>query len=108
MTRKNRTSKSYKEKTGKKRYVYYCSTYSRQSHNLCTKHFIRSDNLNNAVLEAIKVQIYLVIDIEKLIKEIMKLKIVNNDEEVFGKNLTMLNNELSRYETLEEYMYTGS
>lgn len=85
--------------------IIYCSTYSRQSHNLCTKHFIRSDTLNNAVLEAIKVQIDLVIDIEKVIKEIMKLKKVNYDEEVFGKNLTMLNNELSRYKTLKRRIY---
>lgn len=105
MTRKNSTSKSYEEKTGKKRYVYYCSTYSRQSHNLCTKHFIRSDTLNNAVLEAIKVQIDLVINLEKVIKEIMKIKKVNYDEEVFGKNLTMLNNELLRYKTLKKRIY---
>lgn len=52
-----------RQKLGK-RYVYYCSTYSRKSHSLCTKHLIRSDTLTKAVLEAIKLQIDLVINID--------------------------------------------
>lgn len=102
MTRKNSSSKSYEARTGHRRYVYYCSTYSRKSHSLCTKHLIRSDTLNKAVLEAIKVQINLVINIDKTIKEISKMKKINYDEEVFGKNMTTLEQELSKYKTLKK------
>ena len=105
MTRKNSSSKSYEARTGHRRYVYYCSTYSRKSHNLCTKHLIRSDTLNKAVLEAIKVQINLVINIDKTIKEISKMKKINYDEEVFEKNMTTLEQELSKYKTLKKKLY---
>ncbi len=109
MTRKNSSSKSYEARTGHRRYVYYCSTYSRKSHSLCTKHLIRSDTLNKAVLEAIKVQINLVINIDKTIKEISKMKKINYDEEVFEKNMTTLEQELSKYKTLKKnYMKIGN
>lgn len=105
MTRKNSKSKTYEAKTGKKRYVYYCSTYSRKSHSLCTKHLIRSDTLTKAVLEAIKLQIDLVINIDNTIQEISKMKKINYDEKMLETNIKTLEQELSKFKTLKKKLY---
>ncbi len=52
-------------------YVYYsCRTYKERSKKACTKHTIREDRLEKAVLKAINTQLALVEDIEIMIKEI--------------------------------------
>ena len=49
---------------------YYCRTYKSNSKLACTKHTIRHDKLEAAVLAAIQQQVYLAVDYEKLIDEI--------------------------------------
>ena len=57
---------------GKKRekYHYMCSAYMRSGGTRCSKHSIRNDELENAVLETIKIQIGLISDIDRIKKEI--------------------------------------
>lgn len=49
---------------------YYCRTYKDQSKAACTKHTIRHDRLEAAVLCAIRQQIYLAGDCAKIIEQI--------------------------------------
>ena len=47
---------------------YYCRTYKDQSKGVCTKHTIRHDRLEAAVLYAIRQQVYLAVDYSKTIE----------------------------------------
>lgn len=51
-------------------YYYVCNTYRKKSAQICTKHTIRSDYLEKAVLESIKMQIDIAIEMEYMIKKI--------------------------------------
>lgn len=67
-----------------KKYEYYvCSTYRRSSHLCCTKHTIRSDILENAVIGALNGYIQLAVDYEKLSKLIKE----NDENKNETKNL---------------------
>lgn len=54
----------------KKIVYYYCSTYKRRSKTACTKHSLHHDNLEAAVLYAVRQQVYLDIDCAKMIEEV--------------------------------------
>ena len=58
---------------------YFCSTYLYLSKSSCTSHKIKTEDLNNIVLEAIQLQIKLVIELERSLK---KLFLKNNKEKV--------------------------
>ncbi len=53
---------------------YGCITYEHQSKSACSRHYIRRDQLEKAVLEAIKQQIYLAVRYEKVLQEYIKPK----------------------------------
>ncbi len=58
-----------KMNNGWKDYAYYiCSTYKNKSKTLCTKHTIGADKVENAVLEFIKFNIKLVLEIEPVLE----------------------------------------
>ena len=58
---------------------YFCSTYLYLSKSSCTSHKIKTEDLNNIVLEAIQLQIKLVIELERSLK---KSFLKNNKETV--------------------------
>lgn len=64
-----------KNKTGTVYEYYICGTYRKKSNKLCTKHTIKVDELENSVLEAIKLHIELLIDTEKILEQINSAKI---------------------------------
>ena len=51
-------------------YYYICSTFKKQHSGACTKHTIRSDRLEQAVLETLRSQIALAVEMGELIAEI--------------------------------------
>ena len=51
-------------------YYYICSTFKKQHSGACTKHTIRSDRLEQAVLETLRSQIALAVEMDELIAEI--------------------------------------
>ena len=105
MTRSVSRSKSYEARTGNKRYRYYCSTYSKQSSKLCTKHAIGDAKLQELILESLKVQIDLVIDIEKTIKEISDIKNSNYDRDIIEKNIKKVECEIEKNKNLKKSIY---
>ena len=48
-------------------HYYICSTFKKQHSGACTKHTIRSDRLEQAVLEALRHQIALAVEMDELI-----------------------------------------
>ena len=48
-------------------YYYICSTFKKQHSGACTKHTIRSDRLEQAVLETLRSQIALAVEMDELI-----------------------------------------
>ena len=51
-------------------HYYICSTFKKQSSGACTKHTIRSDRLEQAVLETLRRQIALAVEMDELIAAI--------------------------------------
>ena len=105
MTRNASPSKKYELEVGKKRYIYYCNTYVRKSHNLCSKHAIRSDKLEEMVFEAIKFHIGLIIDIEKTIKKITKEKDFECEKEMLKNKISDIEIEIEKNKQLKRGLY---
>jgi len=59
--------------SGNKKYFYYvCNTYKKRGKDICTKHSIRTDNLEKAILDSIQVQINLALEFDELLDTINK------------------------------------
>ena len=94
----------YKDKP-RKYYYYACSTFVRKSNGLCSKHSIRNDKLEEAVLEAIKLQISLVIDADKIVREIGKSKRFNYKMDIVSNNIDRQEKELDKFKGLKKSIY---
>lgn len=114
MNKKSSVNKS------RNKYEYYiCSTYRKKSNKLCTSHTLKVEQLEKAVLEAIKLHIKFLVDTEKLLERINKLNTnklesdnIENLKQSKEKDIEKLNN-LKRclyedwkndYITKEEYL----
>lgn len=56
-------------KSGKTYEYYICGTYRKKSNKVCTKHTLKVENLEKAVLETIKLHIELFVDGQNLLKQ---------------------------------------
>lgn len=108
-----------KNKSGTVYEYYICGTYRKKSNKLCTKHTLKVEELEQAILETIKLHIDLLVDTEKLLEKINKSntrKLANenmeNVKQAKEKEIEKLNN-LKRclyedwkneYITKEEYL----
>lgn len=98
--------KTLSNKNRNRDYWYYvCSTYRNKSKNLCTKHSIRNDKLEEAVLEAIKLQVSLVIEMEEILKEINKSKTVSLRNDNIENNIKRQESELEKNKKLKKLSY---
>lgn len=71
-----------KNKNGKLYGYYICGTYRKKSNKLCTKHTIKVEELEESVLQAVRLHIKLLIDTEKLLQQINKFssrKLINEN-----------------------------
>ena len=87
-----------KNKSGTVYEYYICGTYRKKSNKLCTKHTLKVEELEKAVLEAIKLHINCV-DIPKLLEQIHKLNLkksvdknMENIKKAKEKEIEKLNN----------------
>ena len=96
--------KSSINKSGGKYEYYICSTYRKKSNKLCTKHTIKLENLEKAVLKAINFHIDL-IDIEELAKQVND----GNFQKTKSKNIeNMINakqNEIFKISNFKKALY---
>ena len=88
-----------KMKVGKYEY-YYCSSHVRKKKCLM-KDSIRKEELNKIILEAINLQIDLVLDLDKKIDSIVYLEEINYDMEILKYRIKDINNKITKYEKLK-------
>ena len=72
-----------KNKSGTVYEYYICGTYRKKSNKLCTKHTLKVKELENAVLEAIKLHIELLADTEKVLEQFNK----SNTKKLANENM---------------------
>ena len=105
-------------KSGKSYEYYICSTYKKKSNKLCTKHTIKLEDLESAVLTTVKQHIELMANIEEIVQQtkdnlrMPKSESIENIKEEKEKEIKKLN-DLKRclyedwknsYITKEEYL----
>ena len=96
---------SYKLKNGIKKNSYYCSTYKTRSKKLCTEHYIKEELLKESVLETIKLQINLCIEIDKVIQEIKQNNSSKAEKEKIQKQIEKQERELLKRKVLKKSVY---
>ena len=97
--------KSCRNKSGSVYEYYICSTYRKKSNKLCTKHTLKVEDLENSVLEAIKLHIDMFADIKKILGHINKSniqKLSNNNIENIKKQKKI---EIDKLNNLKRYLY---
>lgn len=98
--------KTLSNKNRNRDYWYYiCSTYRNKSKDLCSKHSIRNDKLEQAVLEAIKLQINLIIEMEEILQEINKSNTVNLRNNNIENSIIRQEQELEKNKKLKKAAY---
>lgn len=94
-----------KNKSGTVYEYYICGTYRKKSNKLCTKHTLKVEELENAVLEAIKLHIELLVDTEKLLEQINK----SNTKKLANENMKNIKQakekEIEKISNLKRCLY---
>lgn len=89
-----------------KNYAYYvCRTYKEKSKEICGKHVIRSDILEQAVLVTLQKQIELVEDLSGLVEEINKAPVVNTKSNRLTALMGQKSQELEQTNSLLDSLY---
>ncbi len=85
-------------------YEYYiCGTYRKKSNKLCTKHTIKVEELENAVLKAIRLHIELLVDTERLLEQIN----ISNNKKLANENIRRLRKVASPYVHITSQSYVS-
>ena len=95
--------KAMTRKSAKNIVYYSCSTYSRKLKTACTKHTIREDVLEKAVLTAIQKQIALVDNLNEIIDEINNAPVIHKKSK--HKLLNEKQKELDKLNSLIDNLY---
>lgn len=97
--------KSSTNKSGNKYEYYICSTYRKKSNNLCTKHSIKIENLEKAVLQAINLHIDLLINIEEIVQQINESTYQNTKNESIENMIMVKQSEISKISNFKRTLY---
>lgn len=84
---------------------YYCRTYKDQSKSACTKHTIKHNRLEAAVLYAIQQQVYLAVDYSKTIERINKAPLVKSQSKKLVDAIEQKERELSKIARYKQAIY---
>lgn len=101
----NKKQGGYYNGKPRKHFHYMCSTYMRRSRNLCSKHTIRNDILEETVLKMVKLQIELVADYDKILKELQKASQTDYRKKVIEDNIIKSEDELKIQKKLRKLAY---
>lgn len=100
MNKKSSTNKSGNE------YEYYiCSTYRKKSNQLCTKHSIKVEKLEKAVLQAINFHIDFLIDTDEIVKEIDESSFQNIKNQNIENMIIAKQTEISKISNFKRTLY---
>lgn len=90
---------------GGKKYAYYhCSTY--KNGNGCSAHLINADKLEMLVLEAVRVQIAMLLEAESILKKIDRIPEEQTVIKIINHQLDELDAAIERYRNLKTQAYT--
>ena len=97
--------KSSTNKRGNTYEYYICSTYRKKSNNLCSKHTVKVDKLEKAVLQAINLHIDLLINTEEIIKRINDSCFRNTKNENIENMIIAKQNDISKISNFKRNLY---
>lgn len=97
--------KSSTNKSGSKYEYYICSTYRKKSNKLCTKHTIKEEVLEKAVIQAINLHIDLLINTEEIIKQINQSSFQNLKNGNIENMIITKQNEISKISNFKMALY---
>lgn len=103
--KKAMNKKSSTNKSGTKYEYYICSTYRKKSSKLCTKHSIRVENIEQAVLKAINLHIDLLIDTDEIIQQIKVSSFQNKKNESIENMINSKQSEISKILNFKRALY---
>lgn len=86
-------------------HYYICSTFKKQHKGACTKHTIRSDRLEQAVLETLRSQIALAVEMDELIAEINRSGARSRSADHLQAERAQLTAERERIEQMKLSLY---
>lgn len=86
-------------------HYYICSTFKKQHKGACTKHTIRSDRLEQAVLETLRSQIALAVEMDELIAEINRSGTRSRSVKPLLDERAQLETERERIEQMKLSLY---
>lgn len=86
-------------------HYYICSTFKKQHKGACTKHTIRSDRLEQAVLETLRCQIALAVEMDELIAEINRSGTRSRSVKPLLDERAQLETERERIEQMKLSLY---
>lgn len=94
-----------KNKTGTVYEYYICGTYRKKSNKLCTSHTLKVEELEYSVLEAIKLNIKILVDTERLLEQINK----SNTKKLENENMENIKKakerEIEKISNLKRCLY---
>ena len=103
--RRAMNKKSSTNKSGSKYEYYICSTYRKKSNKLCTKHSIKVENLEKAVLKAINFHIDLLIDTEEIVQQINSVGASIAHTQIIDNMIIEKQNEISKISNFKRSLY---
>ena len=84
---------------------YYCRTYKDQSNTACTKHTLKHDRLEAAVLYAIQQQVYLAVNYTEIIERINRAPLVKSQSKKLMDAIEQKERELSKISRYKQSIY---
>ncbi|MGN8968863.1 recombinase family protein [Intestinimonas sp. HCP28S3_D6] len=84
---------------------YYCRTYKDQSKTACTKHTVKHDRLEAAVLYAIQQQVYLAVNYTEIIERINRAPLVKSQSKKRMDAIEQKERELSKISRYKQSIY---
>ena len=98
--------KKYCKNTSGTVYEYYiCGTYRKKSNKLCTKHTLKVEELEQSVLEAIKLHIEYLVDTEELLKKINQSSVKKLANENLNNIRKAKENEIEKINSIKKCLY---
>ena len=83
---------------------YFCMNYLRNGTN-CSPHKIKASDLDRMVLEAIQMQVKLVIELDKSLKKLYFKRNKESNEEEYKKNIRLIDYKLDNLKTKKRQSY---
>ncbi len=86
-------------------HYFVCSTYKKVSKNVCSRHSIRADYVENAVLEAIQAQVAMAVKIDEVFRELEKNEKTKTNTVMLDGLLTGKEREIEKLSRIKEDLY---